>query len=60
MDFSTPEGGKALDNIRKKIVQIMIDERVVLTAAAQEKIAVSPQKIADKNRRRQEKLQSFR
>jgi hypothetical protein len=48
MDFSSTEGKKALDNIRKKIIQIMIQERILLAAAAEEKITVTPQEVTDK------------
>jgi hypothetical protein len=48
MDFSTPEGKKTLDNVRKKIIQIMIQERILLAATVEEKITVTPQEVTDK------------
>lgn len=48
IDFSSPEGKKNLDNVRKEIVRILIQERIFLTEAARAKITVSPQEIADR------------
>jgi len=48
MDFSSPERKKALDNIRRQIVEVLIQERMLVTEAVKEKIAVSPQEIAAK------------
>lgn len=47
-DFSTPEGEKFLKEIRKQIVTILIQERILLTEAAKAKITVSPKEIADR------------
>ena len=48
MDFSSPEGKKTLDEMRKQIVQILIQERILLTEAVKEGVTVSPQEIADR------------
>jgi predicted RNA-binding Zn-ribbon protein involved in translation (DUF1610 family) len=48
MDFSSPEGKKTLENVRKEIVKILIYERVLATEAAKENITVSPQEVADR------------
>jgi hypothetical protein len=48
MDFSSPEGKKTLDNVRKGIVKILIQERIMATEAAKASIIVSPQEVADR------------
>jgi parvulin-like peptidyl-prolyl isomerase len=48
MDFTTPDGKKALDDLRKQILDSVIQERVLLTEAVKAKITVSPQEIADR------------
>lgn len=48
VNFSSPAGKKALDDIRKEIVQILIQERIFLTEAAKAKITISPQEVAAK------------
>jgi hypothetical protein len=48
IDFSSPEGKKAIDNIRKEIIQILIQERILVTEAVKEKITVTPQEIAER------------
>jgi hypothetical protein len=48
MDFSSPEGKKAIDNIRKEIVKILIQERILVTEAVKEKIAVTPEEVAER------------
>lgn len=48
IDFSSAEGKKALDTVRKKIIEIMIQERILLAAAAEEKITVVPQEVTDR------------
>jgi parvulin-like peptidyl-prolyl isomerase len=48
MDFSSPEGKKTLENVRKEIGKILIYERVLATEAAKAKITVSPQEVADR------------
>jgi hypothetical protein len=48
MDFSSPEGKKTLENVRKEIVKILIYEKVMATEAAKAKITVSPQEVADR------------
>jgi parvulin-like peptidyl-prolyl isomerase len=48
MDFTTPEGKKALEDLRKQILDSVIQERVLLTEAVKAKITVSPQEIADR------------
>jgi hypothetical protein len=48
VDFTSPEGKKALEVLRKKIVEILIQKQILLTAAAEEKITVTPQEVTDK------------
>jgi hypothetical protein len=48
MDFSSPEGKKTLDNVRKGIVKILIQELIMVTEAAKASIIVSPQEVADR------------
>jgi hypothetical protein len=48
IDFSGTEGEKTLANIRKKIIEILIQKQILLTAAAEEKITVTPQEVTDK------------
>lgn len=48
MDFNTPEGKQALEGLRQQILQTLIQERVLVTEAAKEKITVSPKEIADR------------
>jgi parvulin-like peptidyl-prolyl isomerase len=48
MDFTTEEGKKALDDLRKQILDSLIQERVLLTEAVKAKITVSPQEVAEK------------
>jgi hypothetical protein len=48
MDFTSPEGKKALDDMRKKILNTLIQERILVTEAVKENISVPPQMIADR------------
>ncbi|MHB8908092.1 MAG: SurA N-terminal domain-containing protein [Syntrophales bacterium] len=48
MDFSSPEGKKALAGMRMQILDSMIQEKILTTEAIKEKITVSPQEIADR------------
>jgi parvulin-like peptidyl-prolyl isomerase len=48
MDYASPEGKKALADIRRQILDTMIQEKVLVTEAIKEKITVSPQEIADR------------
>lgn len=47
-DFSSPEGKAALTDMKRQILDNMIQEKILLTEAKKEKIAVSPQEINDK------------
>ena len=48
MDFTSPEGKKALDDMRKKILKTLIQERILVTEAVKENISVPSQMIADR------------
>jgi parvulin-like peptidyl-prolyl isomerase len=48
MDFTTPEGKKALDDLSQQILQTLIQERVLATEAVKENITVSRQEVADR------------
>jgi parvulin-like peptidyl-prolyl isomerase len=48
MDSSSPEGKKALAGMRMQILDTMIQEKILMTEAVKEKIAVSPQEITDR------------
>ncbi len=48
MDFSSPEGKKALAGMRMQILDTMIQEKILMTEAIKDKITVSPQDIADR------------
>ena len=48
MDSSGPEGKKMLADLRRQILEAMIQEKVLVTEAIKEKITVSPQEIADR------------
>ena len=47
-DFSTPEGKTALADMKRQVLNAMIQERILVTEAAKEKIVISPQEIKDK------------
>jgi hypothetical protein len=47
-DFSSPEGKAALADMKRQILDNMIQEKILLTEAKKEKIDVSPQEIKDK------------
>ncbi len=48
MESSGPEGKKILEDLRKQVLEAMIQEKVLLTEAAKAKITVSPQEIAER------------
>ncbi|MHB9096880.1 MAG: SurA N-terminal domain-containing protein [Syntrophales bacterium] len=48
MDFSSPDGKKALAGMRMQILDTMIQEKILMTEAIKEKITVSPEEIADR------------
>jgi hypothetical protein len=47
-DFSSPEGKTALADMKRQVLNAMIQEKILVTEAAKEKIVVSPQDIKDK------------
>lgn len=47
-DFSSPEGKTALADMKKQVLNAMIQEKILVTEAVKEKIVVSPQEIKDK------------
>jgi len=47
-DFSSPEGKTALADMKKQVLNAMIQEKILVTEAAKEKIVISPQEIKDK------------
>jgi hypothetical protein len=47
-DSTTPEGKAAAADMRMQILNAMIQDKILATEAAKEKITVSPQEIADK------------
>jgi hypothetical protein len=47
-DAATPEGKAAAADMRMQILNSMIQDKIMATEAAKEKITVSPQEIADK------------
>jgi hypothetical protein len=48
LDASNPQGKAALGDMRRQILQNLIQEKILLTEAAKEKITVSPQEIANR------------
>ena len=48
MESSGPEGKKVLEDLRKQVLESMIQEKVLLTEAVKAKITVSPQEIAER------------
>ncbi len=48
MDFTSPEGKKALEDMRKKILNTLIQERILVTEAVKENISAPSQMIADR------------
>ena len=48
MDFSSPDGKKALADMKRQVLNTMIQEKILLTEAGKEKITVSKQDVADK------------
>ena len=47
-DFTTPEGKTALADMKRQVLNAMIQEKILVTEAAKENIAVSPQEIKEK------------
>src|SRR5574340_357811 len=47
-DFSSPEGKKALAEMKQQVLNTLIQEKVLLTEAAKEKISVSKEEVAEK------------
>ncbi len=47
-DWTTPDGKAAAADMRRQILNAMIQERILITEAVKEKITVPPQDIADK------------
>lgn len=47
-DFSSPEDKTALADMKRQVLNAMIQEKILVTEAAKEKIAVSPQEIKEK------------
>jgi len=47
-NFSGPEGERILNEIRKQVLNSLIQEKVLLTEAQKEKIAVTPQEIKER------------
>lgn len=48
VDFTSPEGKKTLDDMRKKILNTLIQERILVTEAVKEDISAPSQMIADR------------
>jgi len=48
LDSSSPEGKATLATMRRQILQTLIQDKILLTAAVKEKITVSPQEIAER------------
>ena len=48
MESSGPEGKKVMGDLRKQVLESMIQEKVLLTEAVKAKITVSPQEIAER------------
>jgi hypothetical protein len=47
-DFNSPEGKTALADMKIQVLNAMIQEKILVTEAAKEKIVVSPQEIKEK------------
>jgi parvulin-like peptidyl-prolyl isomerase len=47
-DFTSPEGKTALADMKKQVLNAMIQEKILVTEAAKENIAISPQEIKEK------------
>lgn len=47
-DFSSPEGKKILENMRRQILDAVIQEKILITEAKRENIVVDPQEIKEK------------
>ncbi|MFZ3116340.1 MAG: SurA N-terminal domain-containing protein [Syntrophales bacterium] len=47
-DFSSPEGMKTIENMKRQILDALIQEKILITEAKKEKIAVDPQEINDR------------
>ncbi len=48
MDFSSPEGQKMMADMKRQVLNTMIQEKILLTEAVKEKIVVSPQDISSR------------
>ncbi|MBU1184829.1 MAG: SurA N-terminal domain-containing protein [Proteobacteria bacterium] len=48
LDSSSPEGKATLADMRRQILQTLIQDKVLVTEAVKEKITVSPQEIAER------------
>jgi len=48
VDFTSPEGKKTLEDLKKQILHTLIQERILVTEAVKEGITVSPQMVADR------------
>ena len=48
LDSSSPEGKATLADMRRQILQTLIQDKVLVTEAVKEKISVSPQEIAER------------
>ena len=48
LDSSSPEGKATLADMRRQILQSLIQDKVLITEAVKEKITVSPQEIAER------------
>jgi hypothetical protein len=47
-DFNSPEGKTALADMKRQVLNAMIQEKILVTEAAKEKIVISPQEIKEK------------
>ncbi len=48
MDFSSPQAKTMVSDMKRQLLYAMIQEKILLTEAAREKITVSPQDISDR------------
>lgn len=47
-DFSTPDGKKMLEQMRRQVLDSLIQDKILATEARKEKISVSPQEITER------------
>lgn len=47
-DFTSPEGKTALADMKRQVLNAMIQEKILVTEAAKENIVISPQEIKDR------------